>query len=195
MNHPAIAASNPEDPVGNYGLQDVVASLEWVQRNIAAFGGDADNVTIFGESAGAGIVDTLLVMPSAGGLFHRAISESSAVGLAPEPYPDRRAGFLPPSNKLGQSYVKKLGFENYKSADPAFAAELRALSTEEIMAHLTMADRYTPVVDGQVLPDQVAVLNTAGKVHKVPYLAGGIVGRLAWAARLVAGSHPSLPAS
>jgi para-nitrobenzyl esterase len=173
MTHPALTASHPEDPVGNYGLQDAVASLEWVKRNIAAFGGDPDNVTIFGESAGAGIVNTLLVVPAAEGLFHRAISESSSVGLAPDPYPDKRAGFLPPAYKGGQAYARKLGFENYKSAEPELAAAMRAKTTDELLSVLTMADRYTPVIDGEFLPDQVALLTAAGRVHKVPYLNGG----------------------
>jgi para-nitrobenzyl esterase len=173
MTHPAIAASNPDDPVGNYGLQDVVASLEWVQNNISAFGGDPNNVTIFGESAGAGIINTLLVVPAAEGLFQRAISESASVGLAPDPYPDRRAGFLPPSNKLGKAFVKKLGFADYKSADPQLAKALRRIGTKDLLAVLSNTDRYTPIVDGKFFPDQVAVLTAAGKMHKVPYLTGG----------------------
>jgi para-nitrobenzyl esterase len=173
LTHPAIAASNPQDPIGNYGLQDVVASLEWVQRNIAAFGGDPDNVTIFGESAGAGVVNTLMVMPSAEGLFHKAISESSSVGLAPDPYPTKRAGFLPPTNKLGQAFVKKLGIKDYKSADPVLAEQLRGKSAAELLSVLSMVDRYTPTVDGVVLPNQVGFLTAAGKMHKVPYLNGG----------------------
>ena len=173
MTHPAIAASQPDATVGNYGLQDVVASLQWVQRNIAAFGGDPDNVTIFGESAGAGIVNTLMVIPAAEGLFHRAISESSSVGLAPDPYPDRRAGFLPPSNKAGEALVKRLGFDNYESAEPELAVALRDLSTKELLSVLSMRDRYTPVIDGTFLPDQVGTLTAAGKMHKVPYITGG----------------------
>jgi para-nitrobenzyl esterase len=178
MTHPAIAASNPGDPVGNYGLQDVVASLEWVQENIAAFGGDPENVTIFGESAGAGIVNTLLVVPTAKGLFQRAISQSSSVGLAPDPYADRRAGFLPPSNKAGEDFVKrldpiKLGSADPASADPKLAKALRGMRSKDLLAVLTDTDRYTPIVDGTFLPDQVAALTAAGEMHKVPYITGG----------------------
>ena len=173
LNHPALAASHPDMPVGNYGLLDVVAGLEWVQQNIAAFGGDPDNVTIFGESAGAGLVNTLLVVPASDGLFHRAISESASVGLAPDPYPAKRAGFQPPANKLGTSYVKKLGIADYKSASPEVAAAMRAMSTEQLLGVLEMTDRYTPVVDGVTLPDQVGALTAAGKQHPVPYITGG----------------------
>lgn len=173
LNHPALAASHPDMPVGNYGLLDVVAGLEWVQRNIAAFGGDPDNITIFGESAGAGLVNTLLVMPASEGLFHRAISESASVGLAPDPYPAKRAGFLPPANKLGTNFAKKLGIADYKSDSPEVAAAMRAMSTEQLLGVLEMADRYTPVVDGVSLPDQVGALTAAGKQHQVPYITGG----------------------
>jgi para-nitrobenzyl esterase len=178
MTHPAIAASNPADPVGNYGLQDVVASLEWVQKNISAFGGDPENVTIFGESAGAGIVNTLLVIPAAEGLFHKAISQSASVGLAPDPYSDRRAGFLPPSNKAGEDFVKRLnpkqlGSADPESADPELAKALRRMRSKDLLAVFSDTDRYTPIVDGKFLPDQVAVLTAAGKMHKVPYLTGG----------------------
>lgn len=173
LNHPALAAGHPDKLTGNYGLLDVVAGLEWVQRNIAAFGGDPDNVTIFGESAGAGLVNTLLVIPAAEGLFHRAISESASVGLAPDPYPAKRAGFLPPANKLGERYAKKLGIADYKTDSAEVASALRALSTEQLLGVLKMEDRYTPVVDGMTLPDQVGALTAAGKQHPVAYITGG----------------------
>ena len=173
FNHPALAASHPEYPVGNYGLLDVVASLEWVQRNIAAFGGDPDNVTIFGESAGAGLVNHLMVTPASAGLFHRAISQSASVGLAPDPYVDRRAGFLPAANSLGEKYLKKMGVVDYASASPELAARLRGMSTEQLLQVMEVTDRFTPVVDGTTIPDQVGLLTAAGKYHHVPYITGG----------------------
>jgi para-nitrobenzyl esterase len=173
LNHPALAASDPRGSTGNYGLLDVVAGLGWVQRNIAEFGGDPNNITIFGESAGAGLVNTLLVMPSTAGLFHKAISQSASVGLAPDPYPDRRAGFLQPANKAGIKYAKRLGIADYQSASPAVAAALRAKTTDQLLTVLAMEDRYTPVVDGKTLPDQVGALTAAGKQHPVPYITGG----------------------
>lgn len=173
LNHPALAASRPDAPAGNYGLLDAVAALEWVQRNIAAFGGNPDNVTIFGESAGAGVVNTLLVMPSSEGLFHRAISQSASVGLAPDPYLDQRAGFLLPANKLGAKYLEKLGIANYESATAEVAADLRAMTTEQLLSVLAIEDRFTPVVDGVTLPDQVGAITAAGEQHQVPYITGG----------------------
>ncbi len=174
MTHPALAAANPEEPAGNYGLQDVLAALQWVQRNISQFGGDAHNVTIFGESAGAGIVNTLLAIPDAGGLFHKAISQSSSVGLAPEPYRDRKAGFQPPSDKRGTAFAKKAGIGDYKAATPEVAAALRSLSTEEVMGVIDFRDRFTPVVDGKLLPDHVGAIFAAGKQHAVPYITGSV---------------------
>ena len=85
FSHPALreAAANIEDASGNYGTLDLVRGLEWVRENIAAFGGDAGNVTIFGESAGGMNVMTLLVSPRAAGLFHRAVVQSGGLNLSP----------------------------------------------------------------------------------------------------------------
>ena len=75
--HPALSAESPYDASGNQGIQDMVASLVWVQDNIASFDGDPRRVTIFGESAGAGAVMSLMVVPQAEGLYHGAIAESN----------------------------------------------------------------------------------------------------------------------
>jgi para-nitrobenzyl esterase len=170
MAHPAIIASNPEDPQGNYGVLDTIALLEWVQRNISAFGGDPDNVTIFGESAGAGLVNTLMIAPRAKNLFHRAISQSSSVGLALNQQVDRRMGFRPAGLKAGEAYVKNLKLGETDD----LAATLRSLTTEELLAGLGYRDRFTPLVDHDVIPGQPASLYAAGKHHSVPYITGGV---------------------
>ena len=79
LAHPALSAESPHDASGNYGLLDTVAALEWVRDNAATFGGDPDQVTLFGESAGAGAVMSVMLMPQSRELFHRAIAESSFI--------------------------------------------------------------------------------------------------------------------
>lgn len=172
LAHPAARVVHPDDCYANYGLQDVVMALDWVQRNIAAFGGDPARVTIFGESAGAGIVNALLVAPPAAGKFQRAISQSASVGLAPEPYPNRRAGFLLPAEQQGEAFAAGLGVT---AAMPpgAVMARLRSASTAQVLSLVSDRDRYTPIIDGRLLPDQVGTLLAAGRHHAVPYMTGG----------------------
>lgn len=167
LAHPALVTHG--DPVGNYGLLDAVAALAWVQRNISAFGGDPTRVTIFGESAGADAVNYLMVMPAARGLFQQAISQSSSVGMAPTPRVERRAGFNPPAEQLANAFIAKLTLP----ATDNLGAALRALPTAQVLAAMGERDRFTPVVDGRTLPDQVGLLFAAGLQQKVPYMTGG----------------------
>lgn len=168
--HPTMSAQQADEPLANYGLMDIVAALEWVQRNIDKFGGDPGNVTIFGESAGGALINYLMVMPPATGLFHRAISQSASVGLAPDAKIRDRSGFQVPGEKLGKNFVKRAGFKD--SEDPI--ADLRALSMDELLALLTPRDRFTPVIDGDWIPDHVGIRFAEGKQHDVPYMTGGV---------------------
>lgn len=167
LAHPALVADG--ETIGNYGLLDSVAALQWVQRNIAAFGGDPARVTIFGESAGADMVNYLMVSPAAQGLFQQAISQSSSVGMAPIPRLEQRVGFNAPAAQLAKNFVDQLDLP--ASAD--LAATLRALPTEQLLAAMGERDRFTPIVDGKILPDQPGRLFAMGKQQKVPYMTGG----------------------
>ena len=148
---------------GNYGLMDMVAALTWVKANIARFGGDSGNVTIFGESAGSTAVSTLMAAPSARGLFQKAIGESGA--------PFSASGIT--SNTLAGKLAK--GDEWAASVNARSLAELRALPAETILASLKSGERhfsFGQIVDGKFLTEPVAETYAAGRQAHVPLLAG-----------------------
>ena len=168
MTHPALAKMNPGQPQGNYGLMDSQAALEWVQRNISSFGGDPNNVTIFGTSAGGNTVNSLLVMPSAKGLFHKAIAQSASTGLAPGPYIDKVAGFSPPTDRVGEAFVKRFDLDPAEDVGEA----LYNMSMRDLLGAMTTMDTFTPVVDGVVIPDQIGLMFEEGRQHDVDYIMG-----------------------
>ncbi|WP_436789013.1 carboxylesterase/lipase family protein [Yinghuangia sp. YIM S10712] len=154
--HPGLAGESPHGISGNYGLLDQQAALRWVQANIAAFGGDPDNVTIFGESAGGGSVCQNLASPLTTGLFDRAIAQSGC-------------GFPLPAQESqqhnGAAWAASLGC--------ADVACLRAKPADQLLAAAASPTaRWVPNVDGKVLPLQMAEAFASGRFHRVPVLQG-----------------------
>ncbi|GAA4785610.1 carboxylesterase/lipase family protein [Streptomyces ziwulingensis] len=155
--HPGLAGESAQGLSGNYGLLDQQAGLRWVQENIAAFGGDPDNVTLFGESAGGGSVCHNLISPRTAGQFDRAIAQSGC-------------GFPLPTQQSQQNNGTAWATSSLGCADVAC---LRAKPAAEVLAaSLTPTARWTPNVDGKVLPLQMTEALESGRFHRVPVLQG-----------------------
>ncbi|KAI0202210.1 alpha/beta-hydrolase [Astrocystis sublimbata] len=182
---PELSAESGHRASGNYGIMDQVAALQWVQRNIKAFGGDPDNVTIGGASSGGASVHALRSSPLARGLFSKAISESGP-GVAPAiDGPGNIAVYMT------LAAAEEAGTEILQALNVTSLAELREVSAEKILAvslprvqgiwksylrptttSLSVYDTMNPVVDGFVLPEAPFTALASGRAVDVPFIAG-----------------------
>ena len=169
LAHPALSAESPQHASGNYAFYDQVAVLQWVRRNIAAFGGDADRVTIFGESAGAFSVGFHLASPMSRGLFHRAIMESGS-GLRDVTPLRAPSDSARSAERSGIAFGRLLGVDGGADA----AARLRAISADSIvrMSADVRAEGLGETVDGVFLTEQPMVSFARGRYARVPVIVG-----------------------
>ncbi|HEY5665916.1 MAG TPA: carboxylesterase family protein, partial [Gammaproteobacteria bacterium] len=166
LAHPALTAESGYGSSGNYGLLDMVATLEWVQGNIAAFGGNPDNVTIFGQSAGAMAITSLMTSPLTEGLFHRAIGQSIMGG-----------GASPNGPNATLAAQEQAGARQAEEAGLTTLAEMRALSAEEVSATFRA---QTMIVDNYVIPEDPAIVFAEGRQHPVDALMGANFAEMAF---------------
>jgi para-nitrobenzyl esterase len=161
--YPALAAESPHHVSGNYGHLDQVAALQWVKQNISRFGGDPNNVTVFGASSGALDICNLMASPIAAGLFQRAIMQSGV--CVDSVYPGTHQ-----AEANGELLAKDLGIEKGRGS----LAALRALPADQLLKTAAQDDRVDlePVVDGWFFPQQPATTFANGKQAKIPVIVG-----------------------
>ncbi len=179
---PALSRERPDETKGNYAYMDQIAALHWVKRNIAAFGGDPNNVLIFGFSAGGVSVHSLLASPMARGLFHKAIAESggsrdSVLTARPMREDDVDPNYPVSAETIGITFARSIGIEG---TDQAALARLRALSAEEILsgapaqpgANRPPSFETTPILDGKLITETAETAYKARRQPRVPLLLG-----------------------
>jgi para-nitrobenzyl esterase len=159
LAHPELTAESGHHASGAYGMLDLVAALNWVQRNIATFGGDPDKVTIAGESAGSQAASALMASPLAKGLFARVIGESGSMFASPS----RAPASLEEAEAAGVDFMRKVGAHSL--------AELRAAPADAILAAAPGLG-FRPIIDGWFLPRSPAEIFAAGEHSDVPLMAG-----------------------
>jgi para-nitrobenzyl esterase len=177
---PALSKERPDETKGNYAYMDQIAALQWVRRNIAAFGGNPNNVTIFGFSAGGVSVHSLLASPMTRGLFHKAIAESGGSRDSVLTARPMRADGVDPNypesaETIGITFAKSMGIEG---TDQAALARLRALSADEVLRGAPAQpgaappQETTPILDGRLITETAESAYKARRQPRVPLMAG-----------------------
>jgi para-nitrobenzyl esterase len=178
---PALSRERPDELKGNYAYMDQIAALQWVKRNIAAFGGDPENVTIFGFSAGGVSVHSLLASPLARGLFHKAIVESggsrdSILTARPMSRDGIDPNYPVSAETIGINFTHSMGIEG---TDQAALVRLRALSAEDVLRGATAQPgasipsyETTPILDGKLVTETAETAYKAHHQPRVPLMLG-----------------------
>ncbi len=163
MAHPELTAESAHHASGNYAIMDMIAALDWIQKNIRAFGGDPNNVTIAGQSAGSMSVQALVASPLAKGLFHRAIAQSGATL-------NRTTTNLAAAEKTGEMLSQKLGRLGIDA--------LRHLSADSLLklGNTLSFGSFAPIADGYVIPEDIGTLFRKQAHNDVPLMAGWVMG-------------------
>jgi len=182
---PALRDEHPDETKGNYAYMDQIAALQWVKRNIAAFGGNPDNVTIFGFSAGGVSVHSMLASPMARGLFQKAIVESGGSRDSVLTARPMRADGVDPNypvsaETIGITFAKSMGVDG---TDQSALEKLRALSADDVLRGAPAqpganAPSYetTPILDGRLITDTAETVYKAGRQPRVPLMLGSNMG-------------------
>ncbi len=181
FTHPDLSRENPDGPKGNYGLQDQTLALHWVRKNISAFGGDPDKVTIGGQSAGSRSVQSQLTTPFSKGLFRAAIIQSGIVTPFHDTTDPRTVRTLSGQEEMGREFLERAGIRSIEEARKTDAAELMKMARDLYHGRL----RFQLVTDGVYLPESYEDALKHGNWHDVPVIAGYNTGEVASFNRMV----------
>jgi len=182
---PALRNEHPDETKGNYAYMDQIAALQWVKRNIAAFGGNPDNVTIFGFSAGGVSVHSMLASPMARGLFQKAIVESggsrdSVLTARPMRADGVDSNYPVSAETIGVTFAKSMGIDG---TDQAALAKLRGLSADDVLrgapaqpGATALSYETTPILDGKLITETAETAYKAGHQPHAPLMVGSNMG-------------------